>query len=697
MKSKLYYFLLLLCTCSSVLKAESYLQIINPDNTWNSTYGVINDIQIDITPNGLYAQIELTFKISPSHPIGASNTQPLEAIMNFELPANSYIHNSWLWLDDNTIIEADIIEKEKAVAIYEGIVRRKRDPSILYHVGKNQYEFHVYPMFNKVARKVKIVYSTPFIWRGNRAYVNYPVGLLTTAYEQQSAIVSTIHHNAVFTNPSLEEAPINNYITSTTANSISLNIPASTYNGNRDINLYYTTNASEPLVFNYPISANEGYYQVAAPAIAPKAPKHIAVLIDNSEYWRGNPAVSFSDIKRHLATYLITNYNENDSFNLFYVHGTTTVQASQEWLPMSNSTILNKINAIPASINSDYNQFMDAIGKSYAFCKMTNDADLVILTTDPKTYTDSTANKAIGNIRTVAGNFDYNKIYVINYAAPYYSNSGPVGGQVFLEKLANITKGAYFHYLGAYYDANTRKYNYEFDIAGTLHQIAMKDGYETNAYTLDMPLGGIIYSEYDINGLNKLNLQYPYLQTGKYYGSFPSAGSIQLSYLSPGGLVTQQSNFTGVHMGSENVKRGWIKNYIDDLVARGKSYYQEALDSSINNRVLCKYTAFLALETGDTVNGQKKDDGPIPTSTNNLEKQNAFRIYPNPFTDVFTIESGMPIDKVEVYDLLGRLHYTESNISKNKLSIHIHTLASGFYFIKIFSGTDISTVKVQKL
>lgn len=65
-------------------------------------------------------------------------------------------------------------------------------------------------------------------------------------------------------------------------------------------------------------------------------------------------------------------------------------------------------------------------------------------------------------------------------------------------------------------------------------------------------------------------------------------------------------------------------------------------------------------------------------------------IYPNPTADIFTIKSGSPLEKVEVYNLSGQLVF-ESKLTENNIS----GLPTGLYMVKITDENQKSTT--QKL
>ena len=68
------------------------------------------------------------------------------------------------------------------------------------------------------------------------------------------------------------------------------------------------------------------------------------------------------------------------------------------------------------------------------------------------------------------------------------------------------------------------------------------------------------------------------------------------------------------------------------------------------------------------------------------------QLFPNPTSNTITVNSNLIIDKLEVYDLYGKLI---TSVEKSK-SISIEQLASGMYFIKVYSANKIGTKKFIK-
>jgi len=71
----------------------------------------------------------------------------------------------------------------------------------------------------------------------------------------------------------------------------------------------------------------------------------------------------------------------------------------------------------------------------------------------------------------------------------------------------------------------------------------------------------------------------------------------------------------------------------------------------------------------------------------------AINLYPNPVFDILTIDSEIPLTKVEIYSMLGK-KIKEINSDFN--SIPAENLSNGVYIFKIYSENGITSKKLIK-
>ena len=82
----------------------------------------------------------------------------LEGVFYFPLPQDASISGFGMWIG-NELVEADVVEKQRAREIYETILRERRDPGLLEWTGGNIFKARVFPIFAHSEKRIKITYT----------------------------------------------------------------------------------------------------------------------------------------------------------------------------------------------------------------------------------------------------------------------------------------------------------------------------------------------------------------------------------------------------------------------------------------------------------------------------------------------------------------------------------------------------------
>ncbi|MEX2287409.1 MAG: VIT domain-containing protein [Planctomycetaceae bacterium] len=96
----------------------------------------------------------------------------LEGVFHFPLPQDASISGFGMWIG-NDLVEADVVEKQRAREIYETILREKRDPGLLEWTGGNIFKARVFPIEAGSEKRIKIVYTQVLPLRANRYRYSY--------------------------------------------------------------------------------------------------------------------------------------------------------------------------------------------------------------------------------------------------------------------------------------------------------------------------------------------------------------------------------------------------------------------------------------------------------------------------------------------------------------------------------------------
>ncbi len=82
----------------------------------------------------------------------------LEGVFYFPLPQDASISGFGMWINGE-LVEADVVEKQRAREIYETILREKRDPGLLEWTGGNIFKARVFPIFAHSEKRITITYT----------------------------------------------------------------------------------------------------------------------------------------------------------------------------------------------------------------------------------------------------------------------------------------------------------------------------------------------------------------------------------------------------------------------------------------------------------------------------------------------------------------------------------------------------------
>ncbi|MFT3879446.1 MAG: VIT and VWA domain-containing protein [Gemmatales bacterium] len=96
----------------------------------------------------------------------------LEGTFFFPLPSDASIAGFGMWIG-NELIEADIVEKQRAREIFDIILSEKKDPALLEWAGGNLFKTRVYPIPAHGEKRIKITYTQALPLEGNRFRYSY--------------------------------------------------------------------------------------------------------------------------------------------------------------------------------------------------------------------------------------------------------------------------------------------------------------------------------------------------------------------------------------------------------------------------------------------------------------------------------------------------------------------------------------------
>ncbi len=633
------------------------LRVGNPRVSASTQQGTLEQATLSVRPVGLYLEYGLYLTFS-ARGTTYKSSDSLEITFRFELPANAIVHDSWLWIN-NDISRAIILDRWTASNIYEEIVRRNQDPSVLFKNSAIDYELRVFPMRGDEVRKVKITYLMPIEWGREEVEARLPIEMLKTSRFQLPAFNLLVRTDNDWKNPRLPDFPSVVFEPKSApklgAWEEAVLPPSVQVNGLR-------LALESPLKKGPYVCAlstgQGGFYQMA---VLPERlfdneeARKILVLIDYN-YFAGaahiTPEMLMGELrqqmKKHLAPY--------DSFNII-VSNLTPRLISNQWMAATPAN-LDQAFASARSQLADYSNLPPLLGAGVQFIQQHDRKGAILLATNATNYNSHTSvNPLLNDILLNMGTprIPIHALNYHNFSSPSFNIGGVLyyGSEYLLVNLTRLTGGNFARTFGS-----TLTQAVESLISRTGATLLAADVHTTLA-------NGYCYGRFTLNQSDEaLYLNRPILQVGRYQGQFPLkiqiAGELN-GEVSFGEIVVEAPS---IGLSDTLNREMWFGNYLQ-LLERGtpsSNTIAEIIYQSIAERVLSRYTAFLCLEDVIYFCPTCLDETQSTSTNAPVESDSTVRAWPNPFTDRITIEarlnagSALPASAgVEIYNTSGQL------------------------------------------
>ena len=155
--------LLLVLTCSKVYANGILVPTMKGVAPLSIKY---QSVDIKITSNVAKTKVEQVFY--------NSTNRRLEANYVFPLPEGASISDFAMYINGKRM-SGELVEKGKARAIYEGIVRKMKDPGLLEYMGNNLFRARIFPIEPNSTQKVELEYSEILAFDNNVYSYVYPL------------------------------------------------------------------------------------------------------------------------------------------------------------------------------------------------------------------------------------------------------------------------------------------------------------------------------------------------------------------------------------------------------------------------------------------------------------------------------------------------------------------------------------------
>lgn len=654
-------FLLLLCMAAArPTLASDWLRVQDPQS-WRSDQGTIEEAVLSVRPKGLYMEYGLYLTFS-ARGTDFQAGDSLEVQFFFDLPEEAIVYDSWLWVGDQ-IMQAQIMDQWTASSIYENIVRRRRDPSILFKRGGGQYELRIYPMAGNETRRVKLTYLVPTQWTSQQVTAVLPTNLLQSSRYPLSKLAVLYWPDEAWGTPEIveragvdfkwnEDPAFGAYMQAAVPGdalyeALHLGLPAPLQNG---------------VYLNRFEGDTEGLYQLAfmpAMALDVAASRKVAVLVD---FDAGNSGHSAREVLDQLRAQLHSQLTPNDAFNLIFSQFNVR-RASEQWLPADSATIEQTFAALGQNPLASYSSLPSLLANGLDFIKTHGSSGTLMLVSNSDQVADyEVANQLLKDMQETAHPLP--PVWVVDFQDrggnyQWFGGGYYYGNEYFYTNLTRLSGGNY---------VNVRAHG---SLSEMLARTFQELGGLIHAFDLHTTLeNGFCYARFTSGEADDVvSLNGPILQVGKYRGDFPF--QIQASGVYQAGAFSRTVTIPpeAVYPADSLNRTIWTGRYIQELEQEPQTnaLIAEIIDRSLQERVLSRYTAFLALEPSDTVLAClscEDETGLVPIEApEELPEADSLSLeaYPNPFSAQTTIEVKLPgavrgeAVSVMIYDVLGRL------------------------------------------
>lgn len=704
---KIFLLLALACLYYSASYGYNSLYVQDPRNTWRYCQGSIDEATFTVKPKGIYMEygIYLTFSAKSDY-CQFTNQDTLEVQYLFEIPANAIVTDSWLWIGDK-IVQASIQDQWTAASTYEGIVKRRRDPSILYKRGNGNYELRIFPMAGNETRKVKISYLVPATWSASSVSAPLPLQLLNASYFKPTLNLNT-YPDSTWKHPSLPELPADSFhiaIDKILGKYEYTHVQPSEFD--KAVSISFDSPLKKGVFLNTGMMNNEGFYELVllpSQSLSLNLSKKVCILLD---YELSKSTTSFQDLLPKVKQMMLDNFTPSDSFNLFYTK-LSVIKMSPKWLPAHPDTISKIFNIIKKNHASSYSNLPILLSEGLEFIKSTGKDGSLLLISDSDQFGNSVAaNQLISDLKAIQNPLppihiaDFQNTNFQNY---YVNNEYMFGNQYLYSNLARTSGANFFNTVYTGIPIDELLSSAFIGLNGSITSFDLYTSLEN----------GFCYGRHGIGPTADIvNISQPVFQTGKYSGNFPFM--VQVSGLSHSKPFFKKIAIEKdeIHFQNDSsVAKGWAGNYIQIMESNNQTNQniQEIIEYSLNYRVLSLYTAFLAIENADTTAYCKTcvDESNVATETiEKIADSTSISISPNPLVTHSEITLHLPYLKTKdhfsilIYDMMGNIVRTfdqESVNEQGKLTVIWDgvsdsgiALSNGNYFLVV--NTEFRTYK----
>lgn len=512
-----------------------------------------------------------------------------EATYIFPLPPGAVVKDFTLIVDGKRM-EGELLPRDKAVSIYEEIVRKRRDPALLEYSGRGMYKARVFPIPPRAERRVELHYTEILPYDNGLVAYNYP---MSTEKFSSQPIKETVFEATIRSKLKIGTvySPSHDIdVARREKGEVVVSYEEKDSKPDRDLLLYYSLPRDEvgASVLTFKEKGEDGFFLLlAAPSDADTAttkavPKNVIFVLDRSGSMSGEKI----EQARRALQFCVDSLNPQDSFQIITFATGISSLSDAEFLKATPANI-NKARKFVAEIKASGGTDIDGALHEALKARQKGVPNYIAFLTDglPTTGEVTDPDKIGDRIQQAVQSVKDTPTRIFTFGVGYDVDTH------FLDRLSD-ENGGVPTYVRPREDIEVKVSNWYAKIAQpVLTQVEIEFG-TVKTYDLfprDMP---------DLFAGSQL------VVLGRYRDD--SAGKSTVTVKGDSGHGSRsfaaEADFPEVREGTDYIASLWASRKIgyllDQIRLHGKSdeLVQEIVDLSTKYGILTEYTAFLADE-----------------------------------------------------------------------------------------------------
>lgn len=262
------------------------------------------------------------------------NPMQLEGTYIFPMPEDAAVTQFSMYMNGKEV-QGEVLERKKALKIYEGIVRRMQDPALLEYMGRGMFKARIFPIPARGDKRVKLSYSQVLKKDNGRCSYRYPLNTekFSATPLKECSIKVKIDTKTPIKSVFSPSHPTTKVKRSKDKNAV-ISWVARNTTPDKDFQLYYDLSDKDLglSIWSYKRPSKDGYFLVT---VSPKLEmtqkehraKDIVFVLDTSGSMLGKKLVQ----AKKALQYCVQNLGKADRFNI--------IPFSMEARPLHNKLV----------------------------------------------------------------------------------------------------------------------------------------------------------------------------------------------------------------------------------------------------------------------------------------------------------------------------------------------------------------------